>query len=390
MALLLVALPVHAAQAMVPLPRPRPVSAAPAPDQAQPKPENGTGAPQEAEAAPAPSLCRLALTEAVAVAPSIAPIDGPGACGGPDLVRLEAIVLPDRSRVVVKPAAILRCEMAAALVAWAREDLMPLARSAGTALLGIDNFDSFSCRGRNRVAGAKLSEHGRANALDIRALNFAGRAPVSLTDSAVPRDLREKVRSSLCARFKTVLGPGSDGYHENHIHLDLAPRRSDFRICKWNIETEPPPQVAAAQPQQPQQQNAAADEAEEPEAEADGPAPQSLQPPPSGGAVGAAAAVPLPRPRPVMAALSQPPRGGKPEARPAKRTATQPKAVTPAEKGQQKTDGPKVEPKAGHEAKPKVAPKATPKAEPPAAEKKPRTGRAVRKPALPSPLSLVP
>jgi len=381
MALLLMMLPAFAAQAAVPLPRPRPVSAAaaPAPDQAQPKPENGTGAPQEAEAAPAPSQCRLALTEAVAVAPSIAPIDGPGACGGPDLVRLEAIVLPDRSRVVVKPAAILRCEMAAALVAWAREDMMPLARSAGTALLGIDNFDSFSCRGRNRIAGAKLSEHGRANALDIRALNFAGRAPVSLTDSAVPRDLREKVRSSLCARFKTVLGPGSDGYHENHIHLDLAPRRSDFRICKWNIETEPPPQVAAAQPQQ---QNAAPDEVEEPEAEADGPAPQSLQPPASGGAVGAAAAVPLPRPRPVMAALPRQPRGGKPEARSAKRTATQPQAAIPAEqKGRQKAGGPKAEPKA--------EPETAPKAGPPAPEK-PRKGRAVRKPALPSPLSLLP
>jgi hypothetical protein len=32
-----------------------------------------------------------------------------------------------------------------------------------------------------------------------------------------------------------VLGPGSDGYHEDHIHIDLAERRSGYRICQWDI-----------------------------------------------------------------------------------------------------------------------------------------------------------
>ena len=59
-------------------------------------------ASKPAEAAPPPekqlSACRLALTEEIAVAPSIPDIRGPGACGGEDLVRLEAIVLPDKRR----------------------------------------------------------------------------------------------------------------------------------------------------------------------------------------------------------------------------------------------------------------------------------------------------
>ncbi|MFX9042636.1 extensin family protein, partial [Acinetobacter baumannii] len=85
----------------------------------------------------------------------------------------------------------------------------------------LDNFDSFECRGRNRVRGAKLSEHGLANALDVRGVTFANGGKLSLTDRTESRDIREKVLASVCTRFTTVLGPGSDWYHEDHIHLDL-------------------------------------------------------------------------------------------------------------------------------------------------------------------------
>ncbi|HBY30168.1 MAG TPA: extensin, partial [Bradyrhizobium sp.] len=95
--------------------------------------------------------------------------------------------------------------------------------------------------------GAQLSEHGRANALDVRAFGLANGKSISLTDRSVPRDLRETVLHSVCARFSTVLGPGSDWYHEDHIHLDLAERRSNYRICQWNVY-DPLPQVAPLLP----------------------------------------------------------------------------------------------------------------------------------------------
>ena len=118
---------------------------------------------------PAASACRLALTEEIAIAPSIPDIHGAGGCGGEDLVRLEAVVLPDKRLVSVKPAAILRCAMASAIADWIRTDMAPLAASLGSVISDLDNFNSFECRGRNRVVGAQLSEHGRANALDVRA-----------------------------------------------------------------------------------------------------------------------------------------------------------------------------------------------------------------------------
>jgi hypothetical protein len=240
----------------IPLPRPRPAEAPKAAE--EPAAEtDGTPSvdkPDLAKPAEAPrppekqaSACRQALTEDVAIAPSIPDIRGPGACGGEDLVRLEAIVLPDKHKVAVKPAAILRCTMASAVADWVRKDMVPLAASLGSTISDLDNFDSFECRGRNRVAGAMLSEHGKANALDVRAIKLANGQSIGLTDRNVSREVRERVLHSVCSRFSTVLGPGSDWYHEDHIHLDLAQRRNDYRICQWNV-WDPLPQVAPLLP----------------------------------------------------------------------------------------------------------------------------------------------
>jgi len=217
--------------ASVPLPQPRPADA-PAEQPASPPP---------------PSACRLALTDAIAIAPSIPDIKGPGDCGGEDLVRLEAVVLPDKRRVSLKPAATFRCPMATAVADWIRTDMAPLAASLGSVISDLDNFDSFDCRGRNGVTGAKLSEHGHANALDVRGLKLANGQSISLTDRTVSRELRESVLHSACARFSTVLGPGSDGYHEEHIHLDLMERHNNYKICQWDV-WDPLPQIAPLLP----------------------------------------------------------------------------------------------------------------------------------------------
>jgi hypothetical protein len=238
--------------AAVPLPRPRPAEApAIEPEQPAAKRES-TPIEKPAEQAatavpPPPSACRLALTDEIAIAPSIPDIHGPGGCGGEDLVRLEAVVLPDRRQVTLKPPAILRCTMASEIAAWVRSDVAPLTTSHGSVISVLDNFDSFECRGRNRVAGAPLSEHGRANALDVRAFGLANGQSISLTDRMVPREVRENVLHSVCARFTTVLGPGSDGYHEDHIHLDLMARHNNYKICQWNV-WDPLPQIAPMLP----------------------------------------------------------------------------------------------------------------------------------------------
>lgn len=236
--------------AKVPLPRPRPAETSaqePLKDDAATS-EQGKGAEQAAAAKPPePSACRLALTDSIAIAPSIPPIHGPGGCGGEDLVRLEAVVVSPAQHIALKPPAILRCTMATAIANWVREDAAPLAIKLGSSLAEVDNYDSYECRGRNRVAGAKLSEHGLANALDVRGLRLANGTMLSLTDRNLSRDTREKVLASVCSRFMTVLGPGSDWYHEEHIHLDLAERRNNYKLCQWGVY-DPLPQIAPLMP----------------------------------------------------------------------------------------------------------------------------------------------
>jgi hypothetical protein len=240
--------------AKVPLPVPRPAEAPQAvPDNAKDNAEAGPAAEPEKAAEPAapkapePSACRLALTEEIAIAPSIPDIHGSGGCGGEDLVRLEAVVLPNKHRVAVTPAATLRCKMASEISDWVRTDVVHLAAGLGSEPTVLDNFDSYECRGFNRIRGAHLSEHGRANALDVRAVKLANGQSIELTDRTVPRDLRERFLQSVCARFMTVLGPGSDWYHEEHIHLDLMERRNNYKICQWNV-WDPLPRTAPLMP----------------------------------------------------------------------------------------------------------------------------------------------
>jgi hypothetical protein len=41
-------------------------------------------------------------------------------------------------------------------------------------------------------------------------------------------------RTAACGWFTTVLGPGSDAAHADHLHLDIQPHGSSnrYRICQ--------------------------------------------------------------------------------------------------------------------------------------------------------------
>jgi hypothetical protein len=194
------------------------------------------------------------LTAGLALAQGVPTLVGPGECGATDVVRLEAIILDDKHRVAVMPPATLRCGMAEVLVQWVRDDVASAVSVSGAALATIDNYASYDCRGRNNITGAKMSEHGLANAIDIRAFVLADRTRIELTDRTVSVDLRNTLRASACARFTTVLGPGADGFHESHVHVDLAERRNGYRICQWDVRTPddaiplPPARPAEAPP----------------------------------------------------------------------------------------------------------------------------------------------
>jgi len=203
--------------------------------------------PPEAVVGPGvPSACQLRLAKLAEFQP-LPVITGPGECGAVDVVLLQSVILSDRTEVAVAPPATLRCTMAEELALWLREDVAPAALKLGAPLRGLDEAGSYECRGRNRVDGGTLSEHGRANALDVRALRLANGKVIGLTDVSISKDWREGLRTSACTRFGTVLGPGSDSFHEEHIHLDLAERRDGYKMCQWDVR-EPIAQAERAEP----------------------------------------------------------------------------------------------------------------------------------------------
>ena len=182
-----------------------------------------------------PSTCQLRLSPDVAVIHALPPITGPGECTADDVVQLDAVKDKDGRAIAIAPPATLRCGAAESVVQWIRDDVAGIAEDLGGSLNSVAVDTSFECRSRNRTAGAKLSEHGHANAVYLRGLTLANGKFVSFTDIAVDKDARERLRQAACARFTTVLGPGSDGYHENHIHLDVIVRRGGYRICQWDV-----------------------------------------------------------------------------------------------------------------------------------------------------------
>jgi hypothetical protein len=230
----------------VPLPRPRPAMVAPPPWIAtlwnEPRSfREAAGADFKTDDVTSEmSPCRARLEKVAVIAP-MPRLVGPGACGGGDIVRLDAVLIAGGKKVDVRPAPYLRCPMAEQFALWVRDDNAPQAAASGVGLKAVETYDDFDCRGRNRKMTGKVSEHGKANAVDLRGFTFEDGRYVHLTDIKASKPMREEVRKTACARFATVLGPGSDGYHEEHIHVDLAERSNGYRICQWEVREPPPP-----------------------------------------------------------------------------------------------------------------------------------------------------
>jgi hypothetical protein len=219
-----------------PLPRPRPPEA----DRKVAQPIEID--PLEREAAQ--KICEEFVHADVAVAVALDPMAWDNGCTAAAPVGMTAVKLVSGRQVELKPAAVLRCPTALAIARWVREDLAPLAERLGSGIERIDVAASFSCRPRNSVFGAVMSEHGKANALDIRALHLADGRKITIENSDGPREFLAGMRQSACTRFTTVLGPGSDRDHETHLHVDLAERRGGYRICQWNLpEPEKAPEI---------------------------------------------------------------------------------------------------------------------------------------------------
>ena len=118
--------------------------------------------------------------EAIAVPES--PIREGADCGAPAPMKL--VSLGKNPQVALSPPPTVTCDMVAALHRWLERDVQPLARKyLGEPVIRIETMSSYSCRNAYGRAQGRLSEHGKANAIDIGSFVTArGRAALVIAD----------------------------------------------------------------------------------------------------------------------------------------------------------------------------------------------------------------
>lgn len=218
----------------VPLPPPRP------PDLIAPTPETKVAQPMPMDN---DTLRAQVLANHRVIGEALPPISDKGGCVIAAPLRLDAILLEDGTKVTLAPEVILRASLASAVADWVRDDLAP-AIAKGDRLASIEGTGGYECRNRDSIAGAKLSEHAIGNALDLHALRTEQGKLFVIAPSTGDRDdvkaFRALMKKTACLRFSTVLGPGADAFHAQHLHIDLAVRRNGLHLCQWAL-----PDIAA-------------------------------------------------------------------------------------------------------------------------------------------------
>jgi hypothetical protein len=152
---------------------------------------------------------------------------------GPPAQQQMAYAIP----VEVHPAATLACPIVSALDRWFADAVQPAAHKwFNQPIVEIKQISAYSCRGMNGQPGAHISEHAFGNALDIAAFVLADGHRITVEGgwkgSPEEQGFLRDVQGSACDQFTTVLAPGSNQYHYNHIHVDLMRRASGRRICQ--------------------------------------------------------------------------------------------------------------------------------------------------------------
>ena len=194
-----------------------------------------------AQAPPAAPDCPARLAEVARAEPVARPRAKDRACTVPTPVRVDAVRAGDRE-IPLTGRPVMHCETAFEFALWVRERAAPLARKVmRRRLVALETGPGFQCRRRNRRKTGRLSEHAFGNAVDVAGFRFArGAFAVAPRRKLKRRQWRylQAVRQGACERFTTVLGPGSNAAHANHLHFDLGRawrngkrRAKPYRIC---------------------------------------------------------------------------------------------------------------------------------------------------------------
>jgi hypothetical protein len=103
-------------------------------------------------------------------------------------------------------------------------------------LRAVRTGPGYECRNRNGTASGKLSGHAVGKAIDISAFELSSGKliPIKPDGDEGIRNVVDSVRTAACGWFTTVLGPGADAAHTDHLHVDIVLHGTSdrYRICQ--------------------------------------------------------------------------------------------------------------------------------------------------------------
>lgn len=161
--------------------------------------------------------------------PDVGRDSGNPACGFGDAVRVYAV-----SGIELSPPARMQCRTARITESWARNFIQPEAMSQGDAIETAHIAADYSCRTRNHQPGARLSEHAKGTAIDIRAFTFASGERLTVLDDWRGRGGRmmQALFRASCRVWHTSIGPEGDRFHQDHFHFDAARAYGPGGYCR--------------------------------------------------------------------------------------------------------------------------------------------------------------
>lgn len=189
-------------------------------------------------------LCALAVLASCSRDAGVDGLEGKRICGSRSILGETAETIPGRVRgcglkdgvrvfsvagVRLSSPATVDCATAQALDSWVTDSVKPAFRKQGGGVSELWVMASYTCRPRNGIPGARISEHGRGKAVDIGGFRMADGSMVTVLTgwrSKSSSKILQSVHKDACGPFGTVLGPRSDVFHQNHFHLDTADYRS--------------------------------------------------------------------------------------------------------------------------------------------------------------------
>lgn len=169
------------------------------------------------------------------------PIQGPGSCGMNRPVRVNAFAAGGIGLTTTQT-------LACPIVATTEKFLAEIVQPAAMANLGAQVIEmragSYSCRAMNNGSGtSRRSEHSYGNALDIFSFRLNDGREITVRHgwrgSQQEQDFLREVFVGACSIYRTVLGPGADMFHYDHLHVDLARHAGGRRVCRPIIKFTP-------------------------------------------------------------------------------------------------------------------------------------------------------